>query len=288
MPMGTAGQPAVSVIIPTYNRGRCIGDAVQSVLGQSLQDLECIVVDDGSTDNTLEILAGINDPRLRVISQKNAGVSAARNSGIASAKADVIGLLDSDDVWLPEKMARQLHYMREHRYEICQTQEMWVRNGVRVNPMNKHAKPAGDFFEKALGMCLVSPSTVAFTKKFWCACGPFDESLPACEDYDLWLRALLFFPVGLLDEELAIKYGGHEDQLSRKIIGLDLYRIYALIALLDHPRLGEKRTAVVKQLIKKRDVYVKGCLKRDKPEEARRIAERVNNAINDNVLTDQT
>ncbi|WP_034643873.1 glycosyltransferase family 2 protein [Desulfovibrio inopinatus] len=280
MSKAAGDQPAVSVVIPTYNRSRCVGNAIRSVLQQTFQDVECIVVDDGSTDNTMEILTAFDDVRLRVTTQPNAGVSAARNTGIALARADIIALLDSDDVWLPEKMERQLQFMHEYGYAICQTQEIWVRHGVRVNPMNKHAKPHGHFFEKALTMCLVSPSTVAFTRQFWCECGPFDETLLACEDYDLWLRALLDYPVGLLDEALAIKYGGHEDQLSRKIIGLDLYRIYSLIALLGHPRLvGERRTAVIRVLTKKRDVYVKGCLKRDKPEEACRIAEKVDVAL---------
>lgn len=269
----------VSVVIPTYNRAAFIGEAVASVLSQTHADLECIVVDDGSLDATLSILDAVGDPRLRVLSRENGGVSAARNAGIAAASADMIALLDSDDLWLPQKLARQLEFMDREGLDISQTQEIWMRNGRRVNPGKAHAKRDGDFFAEALKLCLVSPSCVLFSRGVWDLAGPFDESLPACEDYDLWLRVLLKYRVGLLDESLTVRRGGRPDQLSGSIVGLDLFRIRALVKLLGREDVSPwRRDCIRKELAKKAGVYVRGCLKRGKPVEAERVARMVRRA----------
>ena len=210
-----------------------VRDAVRSVLEQTWRDLELVVVDDGSTDKTPETLARFDDPRLTVVSTPNRGVSAARNTGIAQSRGQMIALLDSDDHWLPDKLEIQAAYMKEQGLDICQTEEIWIRRGKRVNPGKKHAKPEGRFFEKALEMCLVSPSCVMFTRKYWELEGPFDETMPACEDYDLWLRTLLRHPVGLVRKALTVKRGGRPDQLSMSVPNLDLYRIYAIIKVLE-------------------------------------------------------
>lgn len=266
----------VSVVIPTYNRAAFIGEAVVSVLSQTHADLECIVVDDGSLDATPRILSAVKDPRLKVLRRENGGVSAARNAGIAAASADMIALLDSDDLWLPQKLARQLEFMSKEGLEICQTQEIWMRGGRRVNPGKAHAKCDGDFFEEALKLCLVSPSCVLFSRKVWERAGPFDESLPACEDYDLWLRVLLHDRIGLLGESLVVRRGGRPDQLSGQIIGLDLFRIRSLVKLLGREDVSPwRRDCIRKELDRKAGVYVRGCLKRGKPVEAERVTRLV-------------
>jgi len=262
----------VSVVIPVYNRPALAVRAVASVLGQTRAELECIAVDDGSTDETHAALSGIADDRLTVLRQPAQGVSAARNAGIAAAKGKLLALLDSDDYYLPEKLALQVPFLLENGLDICQTEEIWIRGGRRVNPGLRHAKPSGRIFERALELCCVSPSCVLFTRRFWRACGPFDAALPACEDYDLWLRAALAFEIGLVPKALTVKEGGRADQLSNKIIGLDLYRIQALVKLLRTAKLNEpERFMAEDALARKVRIYQRGCLLNDKPEEAARI-----------------
>jgi glycosyltransferase involved in cell wall biosynthesis len=266
--------PLVSVIIPTHNRADVLGRAVASVLAQAWTDFELIVIDDGSTDHTAAVLAEFDDPRLTGMHQENKGVSAARNLGIRASSGRFIALLDSDDYWLPGKLARQLAFMRESGMEISQTDEIWIRDGVRVNPCRKHAKLAGWFLARSLELCLISPSCVMFSRALWDELGPFDERLPACEDYALWLRVGVRYPVGLIPEALTVKTGGHADQLSRRIIGLDLYRIYAMLDLLEtQPLTGEQRALVVTALRQRVLLYAQGCIKYGKDEEALRVQE---------------
>jgi glycosyltransferase involved in cell wall biosynthesis len=262
----------VSVIIPTHNRADVLARAVASVLGQTWADLELIVVDDGSTDATSAVLAEFDDPRLTGMHQENKGVSSARNRGIAASGGGYIALLDSDDYWMPDKLEKQVRFMAESGFAICQTDEIWIRNGQRVNPRFKHAKPAGWFLERSLELCLISPSCVMFTRELWQELGPFDERLPACEDYSLWLRVGVRHPVGLVPEALTVKTGGHADQLSRRIIGLDLYRVYAMIDLLRSMALdGERRALVAAALRERVRLYAQGCIKYGKDEEAVRV-----------------
>jgi len=264
----TITDPLVSVIIPTYNRGWIVRDAIDSVLGQTYADFELIVVDDGSSDRTPPILDAYGD-RLRVIRQANQGVSAARNRGIGESSGPLIALLDSDDIWLPKKLAVQVDFFKRNPAAlICQTEEIWIRNGLRVNPGKRHRKPSGMIFERSLELCLVSPSAVMVRRELFEKVGQFDESLPACEDYDLWLRVGCRFPVHLIDKPLTIKRGGHEDQLSRQS-SLDRYRIRSLVKLIESARLTPiQRNAAVIALRKKCAVYAKGCLKRGRLKEA--------------------
>lgn len=263
----------VSVIIPTRDRAKLVSRAVASVLGQTHRALDVIVVDDGSTDDTRERLARHNDPRLRVLGHSlSRGVSAARNTGLAAARGQYLALLDSDDVWLPRKIERLLAFARAKGYVICQNQEIWLRGGRRVNPGRTCEKLDGFFFEQALKRCLVSPSSVLFTRTLLATVGGFDEALPACEDYDLWLRTLLRYPVGLLDEWLTVRHGGRPDQLSASFVGLDLFRIRAMLKLLGGPGLTAwHRDCIMKELERKTAVYTRGCLKNGHPEEAERI-----------------
>ena len=258
----------VSVILPTYNRYAFVGQAIDSVLNQTFTDFELIVVDDGSTDNTPALLDQYGD-RINVIRQENRGVSAARNSGIRSASGNAIALLDSDDYWLPKKLEEQVAFFEAHPDAlICQTEELWLRNGKRVNPKKRHRKPSGMIFEKSLPLCLVSPSAVMIRKLLLDEVGLFDETLPACEDYDLWLRIAWRYPVYLIDTPLIVKQGGHADQLSG-MPELDKYRIQALLKILKHDGLSEKqRHAAQAMLEKKCRIYANGCQKRGRVEEA--------------------
>jgi len=259
---------SVSVIIPTFNRGWILKEAIDSVLAQSFDDYELIVVDDGSSDNTQNLLAAYTK-KITCIKQKNHGVSAARNAGIRSACGSLIAFLDSDDCWLPDKLAAQTAFFNTHpEAKICQTEEIWVRNGARVNPKKKHAKPSGNIFERSLSLCLVSPSAVMLRRELFDDVGLFDETLPACEDYDMWLRISCRYPVHLIDTPLIIKNGGHPDQLSRQA-GLDKYRIRSLLGLIQSGRLSSvQRSQAIKILAEKCRIYAEGCRKRGRGDEA--------------------
>jgi len=260
--------PQVSVIIPTYNRGWIIKEAIDSVLAQDYTEFELIVVDDGSTDHTSDVLDSYRTV-IKVLSQKNMGVSAARNRGIAEASGKFIAFLDSDDLWLSQKLSVQIEFFNQMPDAlICQTEEVWIRKGLRVNPKKRHKKPSGMIFKPSLERCLVSPSAVMIQRSLFDRVGEFDETLPACEDYDLWLRISCRFPIHLIDTPLIIKRGGHDDQLS-SMAGLDKFRIKAIEKIITSGRLSDERhRAAVKTLKKKCDIYAAGCRKRGRKEEA--------------------
>ena len=270
-------KPQVSVIIPTYNRGWILKEAIDSVLAQDYKDLELIVVDDGSTDNTFEILASYGND-IKVLFQENKGVSAARNRGITEASGQLIAFLDSDDLWLPRKLSTQIDFFNQMPDAlICQTEEIWVRNGIRVNPKKRHKKPSGMIFEPSLELCLVSPSAVMIRRSLFDRVGEFDVTLPACEDYDLWLRISCRFPVYLIDTPLIIKRGGHDDQLS-SMKGLDKFRIKAIVKIIKSNRLSDNQySAAVKALKEKCEIYSDGCRKRGREEEALYYAKLADN-----------
>lgn len=264
----THDNPIVSIIIPVYNRPGFVKQAIESVLAQTYSRHEIIIVDDGSTDQTATVLTGYGD-RIKTIFQPNQGVSAARNTGIRASTGDLIAFLDADDYWLPEKLAQQVAFFKDHPEAlICQTEEIWIRNGRRVNPKTRHKKPTGCIFEPSLSLCLVSPSAVMLRKTLLDEVGLFDESLPACEDYDLWLRIAWKYPVHLIETPLTVKQGGHRDQLSRAP-ELDKYRIQALVKLLHQGCLSpSQHLAACSMLEQKCKIYAGGCRKRGRLAEA--------------------
>jgi glycosyltransferase involved in cell wall biosynthesis len=267
----TTRPPLVSVVIPTYNRWPMIAEAVQSVLAQTFNNFELIIVDDGSTDDTARLLSPC-DSRFKLFSQPWAGVAAARNAGVAMSRGKYIAFLDSDDLWSPTKLAVQANFMeRNSGVQICQTEEIWIRDGVRVNPKLRHRKPTGDIFHRSLELCLVSPSAVMMTKELFYLAGSFDESFPVCEDYDLWLRIAVGHPVYLIDIPLVTKRGGHADQLSRSVWGMDRFRVLAIAKLLRAGLVGEKRQWALGSLRQKTSILAAGAEKRGKLDEARKF-----------------
>ncbi len=259
----------VSVVIPTYNRARYLPRAIESVLIQKGPQWELLIVDDGSTDNTASVLNRyVSNPNIRLLKQSHQGVSAARNLGVSQSKADIIAFLDSDDEWLKGKLEAQLAFMHENGYQIVQTREIWIRNGVRVNPPKHLCKMADSVFSPSLQRCMITPSSVMMTKRLFNAFGGFDESMIICEDYDLWLRITAKHPVGLVEKDYLKRYGGHEDQLSASEPGLDVYRIRALVKLLEEPTLTSEQAHMAKNILsKKLSVFRQGCEKRKKTKE---------------------
>ncbi|MDX1630893.1 MAG: glycosyltransferase family A protein [Thermoanaerobaculia bacterium] len=263
------------MVIPTHDRRELLPRALESVLDQTRLPGEVLVVDDGSTDGTAELVRS-RYPSVRLLTQENRGVSAARNAGIEASSFPWIAFLDSDDAWRPAKLERQLQALdREDRgRRIGHTDEIWIRNGRRVNPGRRHRKRGGRIFEQCLELCAMSPSSVILHRSLLEEVGSFDEDLPACEDYDLWLRITCREPVLLVEEPLVVKHGGHEDQLSRQP-ALDRYRIRALEKLLaTAPLSRDQRRAALETILEKLEIYLAGAAKRGRHREVRSWTER--------------
>lgn len=255
----------VSIIIPTFNRKEKLHNAIESVLKQTYRSFELIVVDDGSTDGTVDFLNKEYQDQATIISILHQGVSTARNIGVSKSAGNLLAFLDSDDIWHSDKLKRQIEFHQQHpAFLISQTQEIWIRKGKRVNPRKKHQKPSGDIFLPSLLLCTVSPSSVLMTRDLFNQSGGFDESMPACEDYDLWLRITANHPVGLLNENLLTKYGGHSDQLSQEFPAMDRFRIYSLLKVFLSGSLTDvQKEAVEVAARNKLHVLVMGAEKRN-------------------------
>ncbi len=271
----------LSVIIPTYNRRPVLARALRSVLDQKPAPDEVLVVDDGSTDGTPEWLAR-EFPSVILIRQANQGPAAARNRGIEKASGTWLAFLDSDDEWLPGKLKSQWDFFHAHpEYRMAQTEELWIRNGQRVNPMKKHQKHGGWIFDKCLPLCLISPSAVMLQKSLLEETGVFDESYPACEDYELWLRITARYPVGLIARPGIKKYGGHDDQRSREFPAMDRFRIRALIKTLESGLLNSEQTqSALAMLAEKSSIFFAGAEKRDPHEEAESLKKKLHEIKN--------
>lgn len=273
----------LSVILPTYNRAAYLERSIGSVLAQHCPCDELIVVDDGSTDATVflvERIAADSPVPIRLLRQANQGAAAARNTGIRAAKGELLAFLDSDDWWLPTKLGIQAAAMEAYpRLLVAHTREIWFRRGQRVNQKKKHDPPDGDIFLPSLAMCVVGMSTVMVRGELFARFGLFDETLPCCEDYDLWLRVGAHEPFLLVPEPLTGKDGGRDDQLSVQYrMGMDVYRIRSLCHLIDAGCLNPaQHRAAVAELVRKCGIYGRGCCKHGRPEEGRRylrLAER--------------
>lgn len=255
---------SIAVIIPTYNRCNLIGRAVESVLRQSFPAEEICVVDDGSCDGTQDFIRS-TFPEVKYVYQENAGVSSARNRGLVETSAEWVAFLDSDDVWLDKKLeVQRAAFEAAPNFRLIHSDEIWIRNGRRVNPMKKHRKFGGKIFERCLPLCLISPSAVIIERTLFDEVGVFDESLPACEDYDLWLRICCHYPVLYVDKPLLEKHGGHDDQLSKEHWGMDRFRVVALENLLNSSVLNEQqRTLAISAIKEKCLILISGALKRN-------------------------
>lgn len=270
----------ISVIIPTFNRARFLKRAIESVLRQSADCGEIIVVDDGSTDDTLSVVKAFDAleqvPLRYLFNKVNLGPAAARNRGIRHAKYDIIAFLDSDDHWHKKKIERQYTALcAEKKYLISHTWESWFRRGHHLNQKKKHVPRHGDIFDHCLELCGVGMSTVMVRKKLFDLVGLFDESLRCCEDYDLWLRVSCRFEFLLLPERLTIKDGGRDDQVSAVFRqGMDRFRIKSLVNILKSSVLSpEQKVMAQKELFRKATIYRNGCIKHKRLKEAEEYRE---------------
>lgn len=265
----------IDVIIPVYNRQELLIRAINSVLNQTYSNYKLIIVDDGSTDKTKEMIAE-KFPNIEYFYQTNKGVSSARNLGIRNSDSELIAFLDSDDEWHKDKLKKQIEFLKSKpEYSICQTKEKWIRNGKFINPGKKHLKISGDLFAKSLEQCFITPSSVLLKRELLNEFGYFNECLPACEDYDLWIKITSKYSVGLIDEDLMTRFAGHNDQLSNTAV-LDKYRIIALDNFIsgDFGNIEQKNMAFM-ILEKKTRIYTNGLIKRDKIQESQIIKNRL-------------
>lgn len=274
--------PKFSVIIPVFNRENFIKRAVESVLNQSYKNFELIVVNDGSTDKTLDVIK--NYP-IKIISQENRGVSSARNRGIKASYGDIITFLDSDDEWKKDKLKIQANFfINNPEYKIHQTDEIWIKNGKFLNKKRIHQKKEGYIFYDSLHLCLISPSAVAIKREIFDEVGLFREDFEVCEDYELWLRITKKYPVGFSPEKMVIKYGGHKDQLSQKYFAMDRWRVKALLPFCD-----DKKALEV--AIKKCEILINGAKKHKNKEILREfepiLKELKEKSFSNNQLTSQ-
>ena len=258
----------ISVIIPTYNRCNLLKRAINSVIKQTITPKEIIIVDNGSTDQTYQMVSSLF-PEINYFIEKKRGVSAARNKGILESKSKWIAFLDSDDAWKPTKLEKQMEYslFNQDKYRIIHTDETWYRNKKFLNQLKKHKKSGGNIFKNSLQLCCISPSSVVLKKQIFDDYGLFDENLAVCEDYDMWIRITAKEEVGFLDSPLVLKYGGHSDQLSKKFWGMDRFRIKSLEKNLKNEHFSKsQKINVLVTLIEKLIIVSDGALKRGNKE----------------------
>jgi glycosyltransferase involved in cell wall biosynthesis len=212
--------PAVSVIIPTYNRADLVGRAIKSVLSQTYQDFEIIVVDDASVDNTEEAVKGFDDPRIRYMRhEQNRGGSAARNTGIRAAKGKYIAFLDSDDRFEPMKIAAQIDVFNRTEdknmvlvYTGCRSVEL---QSGKVRGLTRPRKRGNIHKEILLANCVGTTSSILVKADIVREIGGFDESLPANQDWELYFRLSKDHAFDYVDEYLT-EYGMHPVRISNR------------------------------------------------------------------------
>ena len=255
----------ISVVIPTLNRINTLQRALDSVINQTYKAAEIIVVDNGSSDGTLKFLRE-QYPKITILTENKIGVSSARNKGIKKSINQWIALLDSDDAWHPRKLEIQTSMLDSalKEYNLIHTDEVWFRNNKHINQMKKHKKQGGYIFERCLSLCCISPSSVLFKKNILDKVGLFDESLPVCEDYDMWLKICSSEEVLFAQDKLTYKHGGHKDQLSKSYWGMDRFRIKSIENIIKNFDLTYKqKKQAKKELIKKLKIIINGAFKRN-------------------------
>ena len=226
--------PTISVVIPLYNKEKYIKRALDSVRAQTFDDFEVIVINDGSTDNGPSIVEQYNDPRIKLINQENAGVSAARNRGIKEAKADLIAFIDADDEWLPEFLETVIR-LRDRYPEAgayATAYEIQKRNEDVYSPKYKHIPPVPwegiipNYLRSVLAVPIVCSSAVAVPKDVFSDVGGFPLGEYLGEDGDMWLRIALKYPIAFSSRINAIY---HKDAHGRACFNRMIRCEYRLI-----------------------------------------------------------
>ena len=247
-----------SVVIPVFNRTDTLRSAIESVFLQTFKDWEIIVVDDCSDLSVAECLAPYMGRISYIRHSKNLGVSAARNTGIKAANGEYVAFLDSDDIWLPQKLEKQNEQLAKG-WDVCHTDEFWYKTDRFINQGHKHARYGGQIFTKILDICRISPSSCVIKKDVFRHTGFFDERMRVCEDYDLWLRIAAKYHINYISEKLIIKRAITDDQLSSSIKHIEFIRLVSLARLVRCKKLDIlKKSAAMAELNRKWEIVFSG------------------------------
>jgi glycosyltransferase involved in cell wall biosynthesis len=216
-------RPKVSVYIPTYNYGRFLGEAIQSVLDQTFQDWELIVVDDGSTDNTREVVEAFDDPRIHYVYQENQGNPAARNTALRLVRGEYVACLDGDDIWLPEKLAKQVAQLDALPPTVGLVySDLYVFNdgdgAITGRFLRGRRPPRGRVLAQLLPerSAFIVDTVALIRREVFDEVGLYDESLHTYEDWEMWVRIANSYEVETLDEPLA-RFRRHASSLSADV-----------------------------------------------------------------------
>ena len=239
--------PKVSVVIPAFNCAAFLPETLESVFAQTYSDLEVIVVDDGSTDKTPSVIAPYSD-RILYIRQQNKGLPAARNAGIRVARGELIALLDADDSWLAEKLAKQLPRFSDREVGIVYSDFSVKYFDGRFQPsylVNRPLASEGHILENYIQSRFLFPSTMVFRRECLEEYGNFDEEMLACEDIELFARICSRWKVALVNEPLVIRYEGSHNITSNQN-KINRYTILALQKVLSkEPGLPDSTRKVI-------------------------------------------
>jgi len=266
----------VTTIIATYNRDKFLEKTLISVINQTIPIDEIIIVDDGSTDNTKHVVKPYD---IKYIFQQNQGVSSARNRGLKEVKNEWVCFLDSDDIWEETKLEKQIQFHQQNpNILFSHTDELWKFNDKVIKQKKHQYKPSGFCFEQNLANTLIGASTLMIHKSIFDDIGYFDEKLVACEDYDLWLRILTKYELGLVNEKLITKIAGHSGQLSFETPLMDSYRIKALQKHID----SKYEHKIKEEILKKCEILIKGAIKHQNKD-----VEEYYTSLKENILLDK-
>jgi len=210
--------PSVSVVIPTYNYAKYIARSVESVVNQSFQDFEILVVDDGSTDNTREVIETKYKTKVRYFYQENSGAPSARNRGIEESKGDYLAFLDADDEWFPSKLEKQIDKFKSSADTVGLIYSgfayIWGESEDKGNKIIPTLR--GNIFPSFLKGSVLGSPTPVIRKPCFQKAGTFDETLPSSQDWDMWLRISKHYEVDFVPDVLA-KHYIHDDQISERM-----------------------------------------------------------------------
>lgn len=211
-------KPLVSIVIPTYNHEQYLARAIKSVLKQTHKNAEIIICDDGSSDNTKEVIKKFkHHKKIRYYYQSNQGLASTRNLGIKKAKGEFIAFLDSDDYWLPKKIEKQLKiFTKNKQIGLVYCFHYWVSEAGKITGKKKK-NYRGDIWQDLLqGNLIVGSGSAAVVKKeCFDKIGLFDESLKSCEDWDMWLRIARVYQIDLTPE-LLVKITQHPHKIKQQ------------------------------------------------------------------------
>lgn len=231
--------PEVSVIIPTYNSAHYVVEAVESVLAQTYQDVEILVIDDGSKDETAQVMKRYKK-QVRYIQQENSGVAVARNRGVQASRGDYIAFLDADDTWSREKLERQMDALVRHpHYRVCYSALTIADADLRLLSISRSQKSESTL-EALLtrGNVVATPSSVICERALFDLVGGFDPTLSQCADWDMWVRLAAQTEFLYMDEPL-VTYRQHSSNMSRNAPLLELDSVKVLSKGFAMPDLSE-------------------------------------------------